>query len=269
MKKTNNIEVSVIMSEYNTPIELLKESIQSILNQTFKNFEFIIVDDCGKNDLAKLVKEFNDDRIVVLKNKKNMGLVASLNKAIDAAKSNYLVRMDTDDFAYPTRIESQYKFIKEHPEYAVVGMKCDYFDGKCIYGTSKNNGELSKKDIINQNIFIHPSVIMNKEIIKKIGCYPNFQRCEDYALWINLYYHGYKGYVMNEVGIRYTIREEDYSKRTLKTRKGIFKLINKDYQKLNPTKMETNKIKLKNFIAGIVPGKIMYKYHKKRWKNEK
>ena len=262
--KNNKVEVSIIMSEYNTPVELLKESIQSILNQTFKNFEFIIVDDCGKNDLKKIVKEFNDERIIVLKNKKNMGLVASLNKAIKAAKSDYLVRMDTDDYAYPNRLESEYNFIKKHPEYSVVGMKCEFYDGKEIYGVSEKVGELTKKDLINQNLFIHPTVIMKKDIIEKVGGYPNYQRCEDFALWINLYANGHIGYVMDEIGIRYTIREEDYSKRTLKTRKGLFKLINEDYQKLNPTKIETLKLKLKNFIAGVASGKLMYKYHKRK-----
>ncbi|MBQ7031835.1 MAG: glycosyltransferase [Bacilli bacterium] len=267
--KKNKVEVSIIMSEYNTPVELLKESIQSLLNQTFKNFELIIVDDCGKNDLSKVVKEFNDDRIIVLKNKKNMGLVASLNKAIKASNSDYLVRMDTDDYSYPNRIELEYNFIKKHPEYAVVGMQCEFYDGKEIYGKSHKSGELTKIDLINQTLFIHPSVIMKKEVIEKIGMYPDYQRCEDFALWINLIVEGYRGYVMDEVGIRYTIREEDYIKRTLKTRKGLFKLLNENYQKLNPTKKQTLKLKLKNFVAGIVPGKIMYKYHKKRCKNEK
>ena len=267
--KKNNAEVSIIMSEYNTPIDLLKQSIQSMLNQTFKNFEFIIVDDCGKNDLDKIVKEFKDNRIKVIKNDKNLGLVASLNKAIKVSKTDYLVRMDTDDYSYPDRLELEYKFIKEHPEYDVVGMQCEFFDGKEIYGKSEISGELKKDDIINQRLFIHPSVIMKKHIIESVGGYPDYRRCEDFALWINLISRGHRGYVMNKVGIRYTIREEDYTKRKLKTRKDLFRLINQDFQKLNPTRRQTFKIKLKNFIAGIVPGKIMYIYHKKRCKNEK
>ena len=109
---SKKVDVSVIMAEYNTDVELLKESIQSILNQTFTNFELIIIDDCGKNNVNEIVESFHDPRIKVYKNEKNSGLIYSLNKAIEKAEGQYLVRMDTDDYAYPNRIESQYQFIK-------------------------------------------------------------------------------------------------------------------------------------------------------------
>ena len=99
----NNILVSIIMSEYNTDEMLLKESIRSMLEQTYKNFEFIIVDDKGRNNLKEIVKSFNDERIKVVENEKNEGLVYSLNRAIEEANGKYLVRMDTDDFSYNDR----------------------------------------------------------------------------------------------------------------------------------------------------------------------
>ena len=111
--------VSVIMAEYNTNEKLLKESIESILNQTYKNFEFIIVDDCGTNNVKKITEEYNDKRIKVLKNKKNSGLVFSLNKAINMCEGKYIARMDTDDYSYPKRLEKQVTFIEKNKEFII------------------------------------------------------------------------------------------------------------------------------------------------------
>lgn len=263
---SKKVDVSVIMAEYNTDVELLKESIQSILNQTFTNFELIIIDDCGKNNVNEIVESFHDPRIKVYKNEKNSGLIYSLNKAIEKAEGQYLVRMDTDDYAYPNRIESQYQFIKKHPQYTVVGMQCEFYDGQQIYGVSKKEGEVTRKDLLMGVPLIHPSVIMKKEAIEKVGKYPNYLRCEDYALWLELYAQGYKFYVLPEIGIRYTIRLNDYKKRSLKTRKGLFQVIKTKYKKLNPPLYILAYIYLKNIIAGVMPANLMMKYHKKKFK---
>ena len=108
MKK---VDVSVVMSEYNTKREYLCTAIESILNQTFKDFEFIIVDDCGENNLDEIIEKYNDKRIKIIKNDKNRGLVYSLNHGIKEAKGEYIVRMDTDDIANKKRIEKLYMVI--------------------------------------------------------------------------------------------------------------------------------------------------------------
>ena len=92
--------VSVIMSTYNTDSEMLKESINSILNQTYKNIELIIVNDGSNKDDLKVIKSFNDNRIRVVNNKVNEGLAISLNKAIDISNGIYIARMDSDDISY-------------------------------------------------------------------------------------------------------------------------------------------------------------------------
>ena len=120
-------KISVIMSEYNTPPDYLRASIESILNQTFKDIEIIIVDDCGKNDLSSIVKEYKDKRIRIIKNDENIGLVKSLNKAIAVSKADILARMDTDDIADENRLEEQYKFMINHEEYSVVGTLANEF----------------------------------------------------------------------------------------------------------------------------------------------
>lgn len=266
MKK--NIKISVIMSEYNTDVKLFEKSIQSILNQTYKNFELIIIDDCGKNDVKKIVKKFNDNRIIVFKNKKNSGLVYSLNRAIEKSTGKYIARMDTDDYAYPNRIELQVNFLEQNKQYDIIGGNAVLYDGINEWGKTTGNGEITKKQMLNGCPLIHPSVMYKKKFIKDIGGYQNYQRCEDYATWIEAISKEYRLYKMSEIVIKYHLSKEDYKKRTLKTRKGFFKMLKHQYKKLNPTLLNICKIYIKTFIAGIIPGSLMYKYHYKKYKKE-
>lgn len=128
-----NLEVTVLMSMYNTPLEQLKESIESILNQTYKNFEFLIIDDGSNEECVNLVKSYNDKRINLVRNEQNIGLEKSLNKGLKLAKGKYIVRMDTDDIAYTDRIEKQVDFIKKNSEYSIVGSKAEIFDESGVY----------------------------------------------------------------------------------------------------------------------------------------
>lgn len=267
LKKKSEPLVSVIMAEYNTDITLLKQSIESILKQEYKNFEFIIIDDCGKNNMSEIVKEFNDDRIKVLKNKENSGLIYSLNKALRFAKGKYIARMDTDDYSYANRLKIQIDFLEKNPIYDIIGGNVDYYDGKSIWGKSNNKeGIIKREDLLYSASLCHPTIVAKREAFLDIGGYPNFKRCEDYALWIELFSKGYKLYNMKDTVLKYHLSLQDYQKRTLKTRKDFFKLLKTQYKKLNPTKVQVLKMKFKNIIAGILPYKIMYLYHKKKMK---
>lgn len=264
--KENEPLVSVIMSEYNTNINLLKESIKSILNQTYTNLELIIIDDCGKNDVKKIVSEFQDERIKIYRNEKNSGLTYSLNKAINLSRGKYIARMDTDDFSYIDRLEIQVKFMEEHTEYDIIGTNVDYYDGNLIWGRSHECGEVTRNKILNSCPLTHPSVMYKKNIIEKIGGYLNYKRSEDYATWIELFLIGAKIYNIPEITVRYHLSLDDYKKRTLKKRKEFFKMIKEEYVKLKPSKLQLLKIYIKNFIAGILPYKIIYTYHKYKMK---
>lgn len=265
MKKQKPL-VSVIMSEYNTDQKLLINSINSILNQTYENIEFIIIDDCGKNDLKKILSNINDKRIVYYKNEKNSGLVYSLNKAISISKGKYIARMDTDDFSYPNRLEIEVEYLEKNPQIDLVSSRADYFDGKVIWGESKFSGNVRRKELLNGSPIIHPTVMFKKETLQKIGGYLNYNRCEDYATWIELFVNGSKMFVIKDKLVRYHLSRDDYKKRTLKTRKGFFRLIKEQYIKLNPSKFQLLKIYAKTFIAGCLPSNIMFNYHKNKMK---
>lgn len=122
-------EVSVIMGVFNSA-KKVGVAIESILNQTFTDFEFIICDDASTDNTYETIKEYagKDKRIKLLKNEKNLGLAGTLNICLESARGKYIARMDDDDFSHPQRFEKQIKFLDENPEYAIVGTSKNYFD---------------------------------------------------------------------------------------------------------------------------------------------
>ncbi len=256
--------VSVIMSEFNTDVQLLKDSIESILNQDYENLELIIIDDCGKNNLNKIKFLFNNDRLKIYKNTENLGLVQSLNRAIELSKGKYIARMDTDDYSYSNRIRLQVEFLEKNPQFSLVGSRVDKYDGEKIWGETCFYGEVTREKLLRGNPLTHPSVMFKSELMKNNGGYLNYTRCEDYATWINLFVNGYRFYVMEEKLLRYHLSLEDYKKRTLKTRKGFFCMIRKEYIKLKPTLFQIVNIYIRNIIAGVLPWRLIHYYHRKK-----
>lgn len=254
--------VSIVMSEYNTPVSDLKVAIQSMLVQTYKDFEFIIVDDGTANDLKSIVNEFNDSRVKILKNPMNMGFVHSLNNAIKYAKGKYIVRMDTDDIALPDRIEKLYSFITTHPEYAVVGSRAVEFSGKKENGVLGKSGEKTRKSIIKGDSLVHPSIIMEKSAIESVGYYKDFNRAEDLALWCELLLDGSRLYVIDDILLRYRVNPNDYRKRKLSNRKGEIKARLHYYPKLGASPIDYLYI-IKSIIAGIMPVQFVQNYRNK------
>lgn len=259
--------VSVIMSEYNTNLDLLHKSISSIVDQTYKNWELIIIDDASKNDVAKLVKEYDDDRIKVYRNKKNMGLVHSLNEAIKHSSGIYIARMDTDDYSYSDRLEKQVKFFEQNNKYDVISGRCDYYDeNDGIWGVSKFYGEVTKDVFLGSSVIIHPSVMCKKEVFSITNGYLDYRRCEDSATWIELFLHGKKFYVMDEVLIKYHLSADDIKKRSLLNRRDSFRLIREKYKKLNPSSIKIATRYIKVFTSAVMPHRIMFAYHKRKGK---
>ena len=131
-------EISVIMSVYNG-MPYLQEAVKSILNQTYKDFEFIIVDDASTDDSLKYLKGINDKRIKILSNEKNLGLAVSLNKALNAARGEYIARMDADDISKPERLHIQLNFMELNPQIDICGSFVSVIDenGKLVGSIKK------------------------------------------------------------------------------------------------------------------------------------
>lgn len=255
-------KISVIMSEYNTPPDYLRASIESILSQTFKDIEIIIVDDCGKNDLDSITEEYKDKRIRVIKNNKNIGLVESLNKAIAVSKADILARMDTDDVADENRLEEQYNFMINHEEYSVVGTLANEFSKNSTTGVLGKPGEKTAKSLAYGDSIIHPSVMMRKKDIQSIGGYKNYKRAEDLSLWFELVMKGFRLFVIDRVLLNYRVNEEDYSKRKFKTRGGEIKA-RLHYYHLTKAPVLAYLVIIKSIVSSILPTRIVAFFRRK------
>ena len=140
-----NPRITVLMSVYNGE-KYLKEAIDSVLSQTFKDFEVLIINDGSIDKTSKILKTYKDPRIRIINNKKNIGLTKSLNKGLKLARGEYIARMDDDDVSKPNRLEKQFEFMEKNSKYAVVGSFIEIIDSK---GNLSNKVErpIKPKDI--------------------------------------------------------------------------------------------------------------------------
>ena len=177
-------KISVIMPAYNAE-QYISEAIESILNQTYSNFEFIIIDDGSTDRTVEMVQSYSDPRIRFVQNEHNLGVAATLNRGLKLATGEYIARMDADDIALNNRFEIQVAFMDTHPEVTVLGTAIEKFGME--HGTvlfSEHHEDL-KIDLLFSCCFAHPSVMMRAETLRHNGFRydPAFSRMEDYDLW--------------------------------------------------------------------------------------
>lgn len=262
-----NPKISIIMSVKNGAKDLHK-SIPSILSQSYSDFEFIICDDGSTDDTLSILKEYQakDERIVILHNDKSMGLAFSLNKCIDASKSNILARQDADDSSEPTRLERQYEFVMNHPEYAIVG--------SCWYNVFPD-GAKSKNpvkelptalDQVKGGMYMHPSWMMRKDMLSRVGFYTvnkYTMRSQDYHLVMKVLGAGMQLYNMQEYLYNYTVDENTMKRtRNWKRVKGLM-WIRWDAYRRNHLPLWCYAYVIKPFITNLIPKQIMFKHYEK------
>ncbi len=180
--------VSVIMS-VNSMGYLLEETILSVLNQSFSNIEFIIVNDGHDSDVRNLTDSIADSRLIVL-NQIWQGLTKSLNDAIKFSRGKYIARIDADDYSFPDRLEKQLSFFDEYPNVGLLGTAYieettdGEYVGKVVFSTDRTK---LKHQLQYQNQFCHGSVMFRKECLDKVGTYRNeFLKAQDYDLWLRI-----------------------------------------------------------------------------------
>jgi glycosyltransferase involved in cell wall biosynthesis len=184
-------QVTVILPVYNAE-KYLKEAIDSILNQTYTDFELLLINDGSTDSSEKIILSYNDPRIIYIKNEGNKGLIFSLNKGIDLAKGDYIARMDADDISMPERLEKQLNYLEENKNVEVVASTVKYIDdaGK-IAGNWKLDNQTTdvktiRKWMPRENCIAHPSVMGKKELLSRFKYNPNQLNIEDYDLWMRL-----------------------------------------------------------------------------------
>lgn len=185
--------ISVIMSIYNEPIEWIRLSIDSILNQTYSDFEFIIIND--KPNRIENISVLNlyaskDARIVIINNEQNIGLTKSLNKGLEVAKGEYIARMDADDICTLDRFEVQVNFLKSHRDIDVCGSSIICF-GK-IKQERKFPLDNNHIYLFVENCFAHPTVMGKSECFKNYKYNEDCRYAQDYELWYRMFMAGLK-----------------------------------------------------------------------------
>jgi len=181
--------VSVVMGVYNGG-RFLREAVKSVLGQSFRDFEFLIVDDGSTDDTAGMLREFSDPRIRVITNERNEGLTRCLIKGCREARGKYIARMDADDISYPNRFQKQVDFLDTHERYAVVGTQYHILDDKGKTRATSSyfcSTEEIQEDIWRRSPFAHGSTMFVKEKIAGCGGYRNlFRYTQDYDLWLRV-----------------------------------------------------------------------------------
>lgn len=183
-------KISVLMPIYNTREDHLREALESILNQTYGDFEFILLDESDKlaQSVEDIILSYNDERIKHCKFDQRKGLIASLNYGIEIAQGDYIARMDADDVSLPQRFEKQLAFMEENPDVDILGSWIEDFPKKSVIELPVDN-----EKIVNYLLFVncavaHPSVFMRKTSVEKLNIRynPDEKHAEDYGLWLSL-----------------------------------------------------------------------------------
>lgn len=257
-------KVSVIMGIYNCE-KTLAQSIQSILNQTYDNWELIMCDDGSTDGTFAIAEKFSklDQRIRLIRNKQNLGLAKTLNKCIEASVGEYIMRHDGDDIMIPDRMKTQVKYLNDN-NCDMCGSGAYIFDDMGIWGQRIPQEKPSKKLMATINPFIHPSVLIKREVLLEVGGYTDNkltrQRLEDYDLWIKLFMHNYKLQNIQSPLIYYREERESYKRRKkryriaeIRARLAACKCLNLPYK--------YRLLALKPLIAMLIPNTIMKYYH--------
>jgi glycosyltransferase involved in cell wall biosynthesis len=220
--------VSVILPAYNCE-KFIGKAIQSVLQQTFTDFELIIINDGSTDNTESIINEFDDQRIVYLKNSNNQGLVYTLNKAITQANGKYIARMDADDICLHERLAKQKTFLDQNKDITVVASTIEFINeqeektGIWKLDRQTITSAQIRRAILKQNCIAHPTVMVRSEILKQLK-YKEYQKnIEDYDLWLRMLNQGYKIAKLDEPLLLYRIHDASVTSIHLKKTNPFFK----------------------------------------------
>ncbi|MFR1449973.1 MAG: glycosyltransferase [Beduini sp.] len=229
--------ISVIMSTYKESEELLRMSINSILNQTFSDFEFIIIlDNPNNHEHIEIINNYCkfDNRIRFFINEKNLGLSKSLNRAIKLSKGSYICRMDADDIALEKRLEKQLNYLKEN-NYDLIGSCTEMIkeNGETIYRITKVPSDFNKivKILKYNQCIAHPTWFGKRKVFTDLNGYREIPLCEDYDFTLRAILKGYKISNINEILLKYRMSEGSISRSNLFSQFLYAKYITSMYKK--------------------------------------
>jgi len=204
-------KMSIVMAVYNGK-KYLKDAIDSVLQQSFTNYEFIIVDDCSTDSTPSIISLYNDNRIRYIRNKENLGQTPSLNIALKISKGKYIARIDGDDIYIQDKLKIQYYFMEKNPDVAVCGTAGERIDEN----GNQSGFRLYPQDpkdiyfrIFYQSPINHVSVIMRRSVVIDNGGYDEkYPYCADFALWSKLIKNNYKIVNLPNLLVQYRVFED-------------------------------------------------------------
>ena len=221
-------KVSIIMGIYNCESTLPK-AIESILEQTYTNWELIMCDDASEDRTFEVASEYSKRfpcKIKLIRNEVNRKLAYSLNRCLEVAEGEYIARMDADDISLPFRIEKETEFLDNHSEYDLVSCRTLVFDESGDRGIRNYSGEHYKEELIQGVPFLHPTIMVRKITLDQLGGYTVAKRTErgqDVDLYYKFFAGKHRGYTLDDVLYKYHESMGDYKKRNLKMALGITK----------------------------------------------
>lgn len=264
-----NSKISVIMGIYNCE-ETLSEAVDSILAQTYTNWELIMCDDGSVDNTFELAKSYKDkypDKIILIRNTKNLGLNQTLNNCLKLATGDYIARMDGDDISAPNRFEEEVLFLDSNPEYSIVSTPMIYFDENGEWGQGTAIEKPTKFDFVAGTPFCHSPCMVRTEAYKAVNGYSTDKRtlrAEDYDLWFRLYALGYKGYNIQTPLYKMRDDAKAYSRRKFKYAKNEAYVRLTGYKSLDlPAKYYL--YALRPIIVGLLPKQVyMFLHHRRK-----
>ena len=239
------VETSVIMATYKESIECLKQSIESIINQTYNDFEFIIIlDNPDNKEHIAFINDYvcKDERIKFYINDKNMGLTNTLNRGLKLAEGKYICRMDADDISELYRMEHQKKYLEEN-DFDLIGGISQMIDedGNTIYSI--------KKCIKYNQVISHPTWFGKKEVFDKLNGYRNMPLCEDYDFTLRAILQGFKISNVNECVLKYRMTKDSISRSNLFEQYLFARYITKQYSEGKVSEVEEAKAYVKKNLS--------------------
>lgn len=268
--KKQNYNIDIIMGIYNCE-RYLEDCFNSLLAQTFKNWRLIMCEDGSSDNTLKVAESIAKkypEKVLLLKNPKNMGLNYTLNKCLQHSSAKYVARQDADDLSTPERLEIEYNFLEKNPHYAFCSTAAKLMDENGVWGQTKGKPNPSKNDFIYGSPFNHASSMINRKILQELGNYSvdkRLLRVEDYHLWFKFYEKGYKGYNIQTPLYYWRDDRDATSRRTWQNR------LNEYYVKKIGFKMLGLPLKYRIFIfrpiiIGLLPKFLYTKLHQAKLK---
>ena len=259
--------ISILMGVFNAE-DTLGKAIESIVSQSYSNWELIIYDDGSTDESYEVAISYEDPRISVIRSEVNRGLGYALNRCLEKAKGSIIARMDADDISLSQRLEVELDYLNKHPECDVVGTAITMFDDTGDYCTRGCITDPREEDFIAGSPVAHPTVMMKKQALIDVGGYNEGKGTlwvEDVDLWIRMLQKGYKFHVIPDVLLRYRYDYNSVRRQTMQSRINGAKLAIHGRKALNLS-LKYDYYALRTVAIGLIPAPMRYLLQMKRLK---